>query len=339
MDFAPSTRDQWSPPPRRALATDVRVDQWTRRAADVPRPDRLLALGAGHGNDPPVARHPSRAGGARNGHRRGLRATVHRAGHPRLTGGRHRIRTSGRTILPRHEKATARCAGTRSTTAERSRLEQPAPQELPQHPLHDRSQRPVLAGEALRARPAAAPPGGARRAGRGDSRGFRGRYTRQLISTPSPGRGSRQQAGSSPATARVWELRAGQVLAPSPGEAGPAESHLPDRSVDGGGTSLVSVRRSPEVAVDALGGLAALGDRPHHERLAAAHVARGEDAGYAGALPGSPSGSGRRSRAWRPSAIAHTTSDWPRRMSPAAKTPARSCSCPGRPRRCRGRRA
>ncbi len=25
--------------------------------------------------------------------------------------------------------------------------------------------------------------------------------------------------------------------------------------------------------------------------------------------------------AFRPSAIAHTTSDWPRRMSPAAKTP------------------
>jgi hypothetical protein len=25
--------------------------------------------------------------------------------------------------------------------------------------------------------------------------------------------------------------------------------------------------------------------------------------------------------AWRPSAMAHTTSDWPRRMSPAAKTP------------------
>src|SRR5207247_7059335 len=40
-------------------------------------------------------------------------------------------------------------------------------------------------------------------------------------------------------------------------------------------------RFAHEVAVDAAGGVAALGDRPDDERLATTHVARGEDAGDA----------------------------------------------------------
>ena len=41
---------------------------------------------------------------------------------------------------------------------------------------------------------------------------------------------------------------------------------------------------------------------------------------------------------WRPSLIAHTISDWPRRASPAANTPSAEVAYGARPWRCRARR-
>src|SRR5207247_6750446 len=91
-----------------------------------------------------------------------------------------------------------------------------------------------------------------RGAARGRRRGGRGRRNRDRTAYGSAGRGDRREGG--PRTPPAW---------PS-------------------GQWSWQVGLAHEVEIDATGARAALGDRPHDQRLAPLHVATGEDTGDAG---------------------------------------------------------